>query len=259
MFKLYGKFFAIHLRSQMQYKTSFILTVLGQCLTSFGAFLSIYFLFARFHQVEGFVFQEVLLCHAVVLLSFSLAEIVFRGFDTFAGIISRGEFDRFLLEPRSPMFRTLCTRMEFSRLGRLAEAGIVMAYALSTGVVVWNWAKAGVLLLMLVCGTLLFAGLFTVYASFCFFSIQGLEFMNIFTDGGREFGQYPFTVYGRRILRFFTYIIPLACVQYYPLLYLLDRAPSPWYALIPLGALLFLVPSTLFWRLGVRHYKSSGS
>ena len=157
------------------------------------------------------------------------------------------------------MFRTLCTRMEFSRLGRLAEAGIVMAYALSTGVVVWNWAKAGVLLLMIVCGTLLFAGLFTVYASFCFFSIQGLEFMNIFTDGGREFGQYPFTVYGRRILRFFTYIIPLACVQYYPLLYLLDRAPSPWYALIPLGALLFLVPSTLFWRLGVRHYKSSGS
>lgn len=77
--RLYLKYFSIHLKSQMQYKTSFFLTVLGQFFTSFSAFLVIYFMFARFNSVEGFTYSEVLLCFAVVLLSFSLAECFARG------------------------------------------------------------------------------------------------------------------------------------------------------------------------------------
>lgn len=52
--RLYLKYFSIHLRSAMQYKTSFFLTVLGQFLVSFSMFLGIYFMFSRFHTVEGF-------------------------------------------------------------------------------------------------------------------------------------------------------------------------------------------------------------
>ena len=72
--RLYLKYFSIHLRSAMQYKTSFFLTVLGQFLVSFSMFLGIYFMFSRFHTVEGFSYQEVLLCFAIVLMAFSLAE-----------------------------------------------------------------------------------------------------------------------------------------------------------------------------------------
>ena len=49
--RLYLKYFSIHLRSAMQYKTSFFLTVLGQFLVSFSMFLGIYFMFSRFHTV----------------------------------------------------------------------------------------------------------------------------------------------------------------------------------------------------------------
>ncbi|MBO5218066.1 MAG: ABC-2 family transporter protein, partial [Clostridia bacterium] len=54
-------------------------------------------------------------------------------------------------------------------------------------------------------------------------------------------------------------VIPYAMVQYYPFLYLLDRAPSPLYALTPFLALLYLIPCLLLWRIGVRHYRSTGS
>ena len=47
--------------------------------------------------------------------------------------------------------------------------------------------------------------------------------MNVLTDGGREFGTYPYSIYGDGILKFLTYVIPLALFQYYPLLYLLDK------------------------------------
>ena len=34
--------------------------------------------------------------------------------------------------------------------------------------------------------------------------------MNIFTYGAREFGKYPFSVYGSGILKVLTFVIPLA-------------------------------------------------
>lgn len=84
--------------------------------------------------------------------------------------------------------------------------------------------------------------------------------MNVFTDGGREFGSYPFSVYGDTVLKVLTYVVPLALFQYYPLLYLTGRSDSVLYYLAPLLSLLFLIPwRPALGRLGVRHYKSIGS
>lgn len=243
----------------MQYKTSFYLTTLGQFLTSFSAFLGIYFMFSNFNRVEGFTFSQVLLCFSVILISFSTAECFFRGFDTFRSTISNGEFDRIMVRPRNEMFQVLASKIEFTRLGRFLEALVILIYAIPTSGVVWSGWKIMTLMLMFVGGAALFSGLFIIYASFCFFTIEGLEFMNIFTDGGREFGKYPLSVYGNKVLKFFTYIVPMACVQYYPFLVLLDRAKSPLQSLTPLFAFVFLLPCYAFWRFGVRHYKSTGS
>ena len=256
---LYIKYFAMHLKSQMQYKTSFFFTTLGQFLVSFATFLSIAFLFERFDSVGGFGYEEVLICFAIMMIAFSASELVGRGFDRFPLILGNGSFDRILVRPRSVVFQVLASQIEFSRLGRFAQAVLVMIYALPRSGIDWTWDKILTLALMIVCGTILFFGLFVVYASFAFFTIQGLEFMNIFTDGGREHGRLPFSVYGDGILKFLTYVIPLALVQYYPLLYLIGREDNILYALTPLLALLFLLPCYAFLRFGLRHYKSTGS
>lgn len=257
--KLYLTYLSIHIKSQMQYKTSLLLTMLGQFLVSFSAFLGMYFMFERFHAVEGFSFSEVLLCFAAVLMSFSLAECFARGFDGFARMLANGEFDRILVRPRSEVFQVLAARLELSRAGRLLQAVAVLVYAIPASGVVWSADKVLTLVLMIVCGTLVFSGLFVIYAALCFFTTEGLEFMNIFTDGGREFGAYPFSVYGKDVLRFLTFIIPLALFQYYPFLYLVGRSNSVWYMLLPLLSLLFLVPCRMLFKIGLRHYKSTGS
>jgi len=257
--RLYLKYFSIHVRSLMQYKVSFFLTILGQFLVSFSAFLSIYFMFLRFHEVEGFTYSETLLCFAVVLMAFSIAETFARGFDTFPAMIGNGEFDRIMVRPCNEIFQVLASRIEFSRLGRFAQAVIIFTYAIPKSGVVWTADKILTMILMILSGVVIFSGLFLVYASFCFFTLEGLEFMNIFTDGGREFGSYPFSIYGKEVLRFVTYVIPLALFQYYPFLHLIGRVDNPGYMLFPLLGMLFLIPCYAFWRIGVRHYKSTGS
>ena len=185
--RLYLHYISIHIRSAMQYKTSFFLTTLGQFLFSFNVFMGITFMFQRFHEVKGFTYSEVLICYALVLVEYSLAEMFVIG------------------------------------------------------------------------GAAVFSGLFMVYAALCFFTLDGLEFMNVLTDGAREYGKYPIGIYGKRMLQFCTVIVPYALIQYYPLLYLLGRTTSLWNMVMPLFAVIFLIPCYVLWRVGVRHYKSSGS
>jgi ABC-2 type transport system permease protein len=214
---------------------------------------------SRFNKVENFSFSEVLLCFAAVLMAFSLAECFARGFDAFSGMMGNGEFDRIMVRPRNEIFQVLASKFEFSRVGRLIQAVIVFAYAIPSSGVSWTADKIVTLIFMIIGGIATFSGLFVIYASLCFFTTEGLEFMNIFTDGGREFGRYPLSIYGDGVLKFFTYVIPLALFQYYPLLYLLGQSKNLLYMFSPLCGFVFLVPCYIFWRIGLQHYKSTGS
>lgn len=249
----------MHLKSQLQYRVSFFLDSVGQFVMSFTAFLGVYFMFSRFNEVDSFTYEQALLCFAVVLTAFSMAEMLGRGFDRFPQMLGNGEFDRILVRPGGAIFQVLAMKMDFKRIGRLLQAFAVICYAIPNSGITWTWDKVLTLLFMIACSSLIFFGLFIVNAAFAFFTIEGLEFMNIFTYGGREFGRYPFSVYGKNVLKFLTFIIPLALFQYYPLLYLLDREKSIFYIFAPLIGVLFLVPSCVLFRFGLRHYKSTGS
>ena len=256
---LYMKYLAIHLKSQMQYKVSFTLNAVGQFLIAFSVFISVFFMFSRFGSVADFTYNQVLLCFAIVLMAFAISECFFRGFDTFPSTISNGEFDRIMVRPRGIVFQVLASKIDLSRIGRLVQAVVVLICAIPTSGVVWSPLKVITLVLMLLGGIAVFSSLFVVYAALCFFTIEGLEFMNIFTDGGREFGTYPLSIYGKEILKFFTFVVPLALFQYFPLLYLLGRTDNLLCMFAPLFSLLFSLPAYLLWRLGVKRYTSTGS
>ncbi|NLJ96590.1 MAG: hypothetical protein GX321_05505 [Clostridiales bacterium] len=257
--KLYRRFFMIHLKSAFQYKISFLLISIGQFFTAFMVFVGVKFMFDRFHTVKGYTYSEVLLCFSIVLMAFTLAEMFVRGFDTFSHIIANGEFDRVLLRPRNEIFLVLAGKMELSRVGRLLQSIIILAYGINTCEIIWSWDKIVTLILMICGGTVIFACLFIIFAALCFFTLEGLEFMNVFTDGAREHGKYPFDIYGKKIFKFCTYIIPYTLFQYYPFLYLTGREDNKLYMLLPIVASLFAIPSIMLWKFGVRHYKSTGS
>ena len=114
-------------------------------------------------------------------------------------------------------------------------------------------------MLMIIGGTLLFAGLFMVEATICFFSIEDPGCINVLTYGAKEHGKYPIDVYGKGIMKFCTFVVPYTLIQYYPLQFLLGRTDKWQYALCPVGIVFFLVLCYGFWRFGLRRYKSSGS
>ncbi len=257
--KLYLNFIALDYKSQMQYKISFLLTIFGQFITAFTSFFGVYFIFSKVSAVGGFTYEQVLLCFAVIMITFSVGEMIGGGLAVFPRMFANGEFDRTLVRPRSIILQVIMPNMDFTRVGLLVQAGMVLCYAIPKSGIEWSYDKVLTLSLMIVSGSAVFFALFLVKATFSFFTVEGIQAMNILTYGARSFGRYPISVYGKGILRFLTYVIPIALFQYYPLLYIMGSQQSKGYMLLPLLSLIFLVFSYAFFRFGLSRYKSTGS
>lgn len=257
--KFYMSLIAVSIKSQMQYKVSFFLTTLGQFLTAFTSFFGLYFIFAKVNAIDSFTYEQVFLCFSVVMMAFSLGEMLGGGMAVFPRLLGTGAFDRALVRPRNIVLQILMANMDFTRAGLMIQAAIVLAYAVPRSGIIWNGAKILTLVLMILCGSVLFLSLFLFKAACSFFTTESLNFLNVLTYGAHKFGRYPFSVYGRGILKILTFVIPLALFQYYPLLYLLDREKSPLFMFLPVISLWFAGFCYAFFRFGLSRYKSTGS
>ena len=261
--QLYFRFVGICLRGKMQYRASFILLSAGQFFALLLEFLAIWALFARFGSVRGWSLAEIGLFYGITHGSFGVAEIVGRGFDTFSDMIKSGDFDRFLVRPRSTTLQVAGREFD-GRIGRLIQALVVLCWSLHALPIAWSAAKIAVVLAMAFGAICLFYGLFVLQATLSFWTVEGLEIMNAVTYGGTETAQYPLTIYRPWFRSIFTFLIPLACVNYLPAGLLFGRthaalSTAPLLALCPVAGVLFLGFSLLCWRAGVRHYCSTGS
>lgn len=256
--RLYWKFFSIHLKSEMAYPASFFLSCAGRLLVTVNSLLGIIVIMWRFGAIGDYTAGEVLLGFGVVMTAFNIAECFARGFDVFSKIVREGTFDRLVVRPRGLVFQVICQDMRMASLPNIVLGSLVILYGARASGIAWTVPKALVLLSMVACGSLLFFGVFLVYAALCFFTMEGLEFINIFTDGIRTFSQFPFDIYGKGVLFFTTAVMPMAMVQYWPLQYLMGKGRAI-YGMFPVLSLWFLIPCWLAWRLGIRHYASAGS
>ena len=89
--------------------------------------------------------------------------------------------------------------------------------------IAWTPLKVLYLLMVLVSGFVMFSALLVLGAVLCFWTVQSIEIINTVTYGGTEMASYPLPIYHELLQRFFTFVVPLAFVSYFPALYLLDR------------------------------------
>jgi len=257
--KLIFKYLSMYFKSQLEYKSSFMLSFISQlCTISLSSF-TVLILMDKFKFLNNYNIYQIILSISIVQFGFSFAECFGRGFDKFSSIIKDGLLDLILIKPRNIYIQIFGSNIELAKLSRVFASIILFLIALIN--LDFNKSLLNILYLisLLFFSTLIYLALYIFSACFCFKTIEGLEFINIFTDGSRDFSQYPMDLFNKPIKLFFTYIIPLACVNYYPITYLLNQSNKLIYLISPLFCIIIFTISILTFNKCINHYQSTGS
>ncbi len=212
----------------MQYRASFLLMSFGHFVTTGVEILGVWALFDRFGNLTPWTLPQVAFFYGVVNISFAFTDALARGFDLFgAQFIKTGNFDRVLLRPRSTVLQLAGHEFTLFRVGRLLQGVIVLVWACAAaGARLGRRARLALLAFTLLATFLFFYGLVILGAVMSFWTTESLEIMNMLTYGGVETAQYPMAIYQKYFQRFFTFVVPLAMVTYFPILAMLDM-PDP--------------------------------
>lgn len=261
--RLYVRYVGLSIRGQLQYRASAVMRTVGHLLTTGVEFFGLWALFDRFGHLQGWTLAEVALLYGMANIAFAIAEAGGRGFKSFGKMVRTGDFDRLLLRPRSTAFQVGAQEFELMRIGRALQGVAVLVYAIVQLQLWTDGPRLALMLLAIAGGACVFLGLFVLQATSAFWTVESLEIFATVTYGGVETALYPLSIYREGFRNFFTYVVPLAFVNYVPGLVVLDRAERfgpEWLAWAsPVFGLVFLLVCLRVWRFGVRHYRSTGS
>ena len=260
---VYVRLVAARLRSQFQYRASLALETTGQFVIGFLDFAAILVLFHNVPALGEWSVAEVALLYGMSGVAFALADMAIGHLDRLSQLIRDGNFDLVLVRPRATLFQVVTSDFQLRRLGKAAQAVIVLGYAIAANDVEWTPGRVVVLVLTIVSAVVLFSAIWVAVICIVFWSVEGTETANTFTYGGQYFSQYPINVYDEWLRRFLGYVVPTAFVAYFPALYILDKPdplglPRLLQCASPLVAVAAVVVARLAWRTAVRHYRSAG-
>lgn len=251
-------------RAFAQYPLSLVLmssAVTVSVLTQVGA---VVILFGHAGTLAGFSVMEGLLVFGLASSAFGIADMFAGSVERLGNHIRSGTLDTMLIRPVSPLVQVAADEFSPRRLGKVVPALAILGVALSEVDVDWSVAKAGLLALMLLSGTLICAAIWVITGCLQFFIAGAREAANSLTYGGQALTEYPLAIYGQEVVRSVTYVVPLAFISWQPALFVLDRPdplgmPEQLRYLGPVVAALLCVCAALVWRFGLSHYRSTGS
>lgn len=258
--KLYFKYIRLNFLTGLQYK-GWPIMVLQVMIVVITDPIGLIFLFSRFGSIGRWSMESILLIYAMAVTSFGLAETFCRGFDYFPWrMIRTGDFDRVLLRPRSLIVQIAGSYFHIHRLSRVICGSSSILWCLWKLGVSPTPLNIATILLALAGGFMAYMGVFVMTSGIAFFTIQGLDWIYIFTNASYQVTRCPMD-YMPKVLRYlFTFFMPMLVISYYPAAAVCGWGEGYLKGLLALpSGFAFLMFSTLVWRYGVRHYKSTGS
>ncbi|TCN34876.1 ABC-2 type transport system permease protein [Kribbella orskensis] len=252
------------IRSSLAYPASFALTLVSTMLITGTDFVAVVLMFSHIESFGGFSLGEMGLLYGTASMTLGLADLATGSIERIGQRIRTGELDVWLIRPVPAFIQAVADNFALRRLGRPFQAGLVLVIALGHIELDWTVAKGIVLVVSMLTGSIIFGAIFVLGAAFQFISIDSAELANSFTYGGQQLTQYPLSIFGKEIVRAVTFVVPLAFVNYYPVLFVLGK-PAPlglpsWIGLLaPVVAVAMIALASLAWRGGLRRYRSTGS
>ncbi|WNR46883.1 ABC transporter permease [Paenibacillus roseipurpureus] len=228
-------------------------------------FIMIWLLVYRFQSVAGWNTYEIMLLYALNLVSYSFsAFFLFHPFTKLSSRIQSGEFDEILTKPLNPFLYLACREFSTGYLSNLTVAFSVLAFTFFKLQIPLSPANIGFLIVTVLGGSLIQGAAFILTNTPSFWIVKNNRLQSLLMGVPSNFVRYPITAYNKAIQIILTVVLPYAFISYYPAQFFLKKQETVLfpqtlqYMTLAVGGVLFFI-AYQYWKLGLKHYNSTGS
>lgn len=251
-------------RSQAAYRASFVVDLVGNVGATVFDVVTVLVLFGVTRELGGFTLHETLVIVGLSSFAFAAADLLVGNIERLPRYVRTGLFDAVLVRPLAALPQLLLMDLPLRKVSRVVFGLAVLVASVGSAGIHWTAGRVALVVVAPLAGVVFFGSVFVTTATVSFYWVDSGELANSVTYGGRDFTSYPVTVFGGWFRVLFAYGLGFAFVSYHPALALLGRADpfglpgwAGWAA--PGVALVAAAVAGLAWRVGIRHYRSTGS
>lgn len=257
---LFGQYFSQYAKMRMEYRGDFIVSTLTSFAATIFALFFVVVLFEKVPSLAGWTLPEEIFLYGFSLLPYGMFNVISLNLYDFGNeYIIEGKFDRVMLRPVSTLFQILFEQFRLESMQEIATGLFCIGWASIHLHVHWTITKILLLAFWGICAGVIYVSIFLLLTtiSFWFEDRIGVHppVWNVIA-----FGRYPLSIYSGAVQFFLCWIIPFGLASFYPSVRLLGRGVTPQYLpFVPVVAVGFLALALFMWKLGTRHYSSTGS
>jgi ABC-2 type transport system permease protein len=182
-------------RSQVSYRTSFLVDLVGNVGATVFDVATVLVLFRLTRTLGGFPRAEAMVMVGLSAAAFATADLAVGNIERLRQYVRTGLLDAVLVRPLGALPQLLLMDLPLRKASRALFGVAVLVAAVLTAGIDWTPARVGLVVLAPVCGVVFFASIFVTTAALSFWWIDSGEVGSAFTYGGRDFTTYPVTVY----------------------------------------------------------------
>ncbi len=248
------------LRIQFEYTLGFWIKSFFLTMGYFADAIMLVVLFSRFNGLAGWTTYEIAFLYGFNTLTYTITASIFAFCANFSDEIAYGGYDQVLLLPVNTLLFYTLRGINVTYLSRILLSLAIVYIALYQAKLTVTFTLFAYILMTLIGAVLIQSAFFLAFAIPNFYIIKSNSFRAIYM-GLRFFCNYPLIIYGKKILYFFTFIIPLGFINYYPALHIFSK-PKEFpifvdFITFPIGFCLFML-SIIGWVISSKYYQSTG-
>ena len=258
--RMHRIFVSQELKRMMEYKSDFLIGILGFLTNQFFNIMFIWIIFSQIPSLLGWSVEEIVFIYGFSLLPKGLDHLLFDNLWSIGYFtVRKGDFDKYLTRPINTYFHVLVEKLQIDALGELIMGLALIIITVPSVGIDWSFIKVIIGLFSVVSATFIYVGLKTITAAIAFWVKRSGHVMNMFYMMN-DFSKYPVSIYNAGVRFIITYVVPFAFTAYYPALYLLT-GENPLFnvGLSVVFAVILMIIGILVWNKGLKAYESAGS
>lgn len=247
---LLKKYFLFNLKCSLQYRTSFIIQIVGMIINNSSFLFFWWVIYQNVNNIKGYTFADVLILWGLASSTYAVSNIVFGNGNELSNIIVNGGLDSYLLQPKDIVISACASRTQVSAWGDLIFGFILLI--LSGQLSVLNFVLFSIF--ALAGGLIFFSTILAVNALSLFLgNIEGTKrLVEMFFI---TFATYPEGLFGKYLRVIFYTFLPVGFMVYLPVGIIANFSLLKTFVVLIATAVSLLLSYTLFYA-GLKRYES---